>query len=261
MPASLATSPKMEISGSQAASAAMSSPQSPLETPAPRTLREIIDAAVSDSTRGTEQRLLALWGIQEPIADVEICHRAVDRGLACLVGAGSWNKLRGFDLPALLSLRSGKGEAIQALLVGLVGQDATLYVGDEGQRIRLHEVDRYWTGEFLVLWKPPLDGVTAIQPSHSGNSVRWLREIFARVDGIESDVRDDSPIDHQLATRIKVFQRRRGLQADGIVGPETLIHLGALGNDPGVPTLGLVRHTAQRSTEHVVTRLSQLEAE
>ena len=253
VPTSLAASPRREGADPNAASSALSSPLSRLDPPAPHTLQEIIDAAVSGSTRDLEQRLLALWGIQEPIANGQLCHRAVANGRACLVSTGSWNKLRGFDLPALLSLKSGSGETIQALLVGLVGQDATLYVGDEEQHFPLHVVDRYWTGDFLVLWKPPVDDVTVIRQSHSGKSVQWLRRILAQVDGIHSDVGDDSPVDHELATRIKNFQRRYGLNADGIVGPETLIHLIAMGKDPQVPTLSVVGRTAQ-----VVTRLSKL---
>ncbi len=253
VPTSLAASPRREGADPNAASSALSSPLSRLDPPAPHTLQEIIDAAVSGSTRDPEQRLLALWGIQEPIANGQLCHRAVANGRACLVSTGSWNKLRGFDLPALLSLKSGSGETIQGLLVGLVGQDATLYVGDEEQHFPLHVVDRYWTGDFLVLWKPPVDDVTVIRQSHSGKSVQWLRRILAQVDGIHSDVGDDSPVDHELATRIKNFQRRYGLNADGIVGPETLIHLIAMGKDPQVPTLSVVGRTAQ-----VVTRLSKL---
>ena len=253
VPTSLAASPRREGADPNAASSALSSPLSRLDPPAPHTLQEIIDAAVSGSTRDPEQRLLALWGIQEPIANGQLCHRAVANGRACLVSTGSWNKLRGFDLPALLSLKSGSGETIQALLVGLVGQDATLYVGDEEQHFPLHVVDRYWTGDCRVLWKPPVDDVTIIRQSHSGKSVQWLRRILAQVDGIHSDVGDDSPVDHELATRIKNFQRRYGLNADGIVGPETLIHLIAMGKDPQVPTLSVVGRTAQ-----VVTRLSKL---
>ena len=256
VPTSLAAAPRREEADSSAASFALSSPQSRSEPPAPQTLQTIIDAAVSSSTRDPEQRLLALWGIQAPIANGQLCHRAVANGRACLVSTGSWNKLRGFDLPALLSLKTGNGDTIQALLVGLAGQDATLYVGDKEQHFPLHVVDRYWTGDFLVLWKPPIDDVTVIRPSHSGKSVQWLRGILAQVDGIHSDVGGDSPVDDELAARIKNFQRRYGLNADGIVGPETLIHLVAMSKDPQVPTLSVVGRTAQ-----AVTRLSKLTSE
>ncbi|NCF82673.1 MAG: AAA family ATPase, partial [Proteobacteria bacterium] len=67
----------------------------------PRTLKETIDAASNGSAQDPEQRLLALWGIQEPTANGQLCRRAKDNGRACLLSAGSWNKLRGFDLPAL----------------------------------------------------------------------------------------------------------------------------------------------------------------
>jgi general secretion pathway protein A len=261
VPESPAIPSAIELADLDAASAALTMPAPPPEPPAPRTLREILDAAADGYSVAASQMLLALWGIQETTSSEELCRRAGDGGLACLASDGSWNKLRGFDLPALLEMRTANGGTTQALLVELAGQDATLYVGDEKRRFWLHEVDRYWTGDFVVLWKPPLDGVTMIEKSHSGTSVRWLREVFARLDGIESDARIDSPIDRKLSARIRDFQRRRGLKADGIVGPETLIHLANLGNDAELPTLSPVRHAATGITDHVVTRLSQLEAD
>jgi general secretion pathway protein A len=243
------------------ASSALPSPRPELEAPATRTLHEIIDAAASDNGPAASQRLLALWGIGQPVSDEELCQRAIDEGLACLNSAGSWSKLRGFDLPALLSLRSTSGETIQALLVELAGQGATLYVGDQRRHFRLHEVDRHWTGDFVVLWKPPFEGVTIIGPSHPGKGRQWLRETFSRLDGIESDARGDPPIKGDLSARLRDFQRRRGLQADGIAGPETLIHLTSLGNDSKFPTLSPTRHAVHERTGHIVTRISQLEAE
>ena len=143
-------SPKRDGADLNSAGSPLASSQ-PKRAP-PRTLQEAIDAASNGSTRDPEQRLLALWGIQEPTANGQLCRRAKDNGRACLLSAGSWNKLRGLDLPALLSLKTANGETLKVLLVGLAGQDATLYVGDEEEHFPLHEVDRYWTGDFLVLW-------------------------------------------------------------------------------------------------------------
>ncbi len=241
-----------------AATAALSLPKPP---PAPPTLREAIDIAATDSGSAVSQRLLALWGIKASALDKELCQEAVDGGLACLSSAGSWNKLRGFDLPAMLKMRTGKDETTQVLLAELSGQSVTLYLGDEKRHFWLHEVDRYWTGDFVVLWRPPLGGVTMIEASDSGKSLRWLREVFAQLDGVKGKAPVDSPIDRALAARIKDFQRRRGLKADGIVGPETLIHLSNMSKDSDYPTLSSARHAASSSAANFVTRLSRLEAQ
>ena len=88
--------------------------------------------------------------------------------------------------------------------------------------------------------------------------MQWLRRTLAQADGIHGDVGDDSPVDDVLSARIKNFQLRRGLNADGVVGPETLIHLGAMDKDRQIPTLSAVGGVAWTGTGQAVTRLSRL---
>jgi general secretion pathway protein A len=118
-------------------------------------------------------------------------------------------------------------------------------------------VDRYWTGQFLVLWKPPLEGVTVIRPRQSGEKTQWLRTAFAQVDGATFEEYDSTPL-KKLTNRIIDFQHRRGLQADGIVGPETLIHLTAMHHDPKVPSLSAAVSIARNSVRQTVAQVSQV---
>jgi general secretion pathway protein A len=222
-----------------------------------RTLGEHLDFLGSGASIGTEQRLFALWGMPKTPASGKLCTKAAERGLMCFAKSGSWAKLRGFDLPALLNLRADGGEPVHALLVGLAGQDATLYLGRRQLTFQLHEIDRYWTGDFMLLWKPPLERVTVIRPSHFGESVQWLRTIFARVDGLAVEARSAASFDAALAERVKDFQRRRGLRSDGIVGPETLIHLSTLIRDSGKPTLGAATVSAAEGAEPTVAYLRE----
>jgi general secretion pathway protein A len=109
----------------------------------------------------------------------------------------------------------------------------------------------------MLLWKPPLERVTAIRPSHFGESVQWLRTIFARVDGLAVEAGDAASFDAALAERVKDFQRRRGLRSDGIVGPETLIHLSTLIRDSDKPTLSAATVPAAEGTEPTVAYLRE----
>lgn len=222
-----------------------------------RTLGEHLEALGSDASFAAEQRLFSLWGIPETPVGGDLCAQAADRGLVCFTKSGSWNKLRGFDLPALLSLRRDGGEPVRALLVGLAGQDATLYLGRQQLTFRLHEVERYWTHHFTLLWKPPLERVTLIHPSHFGAPVQWLRTLFTRVDGVEVEVGNVASFDAELGERVKYFQRRRGLYADGIVGPETLIHLSTVIRDPDKPTLSAATVSAAQRVEPTVAYLRE----
>ena len=222
-----------------------------------RTLGEHLDFLGSGAAIGTEERLFALWGLPETPVGGELCTQAADRGLVCFAKSGSWGKLRGFDLPALLSLRLDEGEPVRALLVGLAGQDATLYLGHRQLTFRLHEIDRYWTGDFMLLWKPPLERVTVIRPSQFGEPVQWLRTVFARVDGLTMEAGSAAPFDAELAERVKEFQRRRGLRSDGIVGPETLIHLSTVIRDSEKPTLSAATVSAAEAVEPTVAYLRE----
>jgi general secretion pathway protein A len=129
-------------------------------------------------------------------------------------------------------------------------------VGDQQQEFRLHEVDRFWTGQFLVLWKPPLEGVTVIRQKQAGKKTQWLRTAFAQVDGAAPEAYDRTPL-KKLTNRIIDFQRRRGLKADGLVGPETLIHLTAMHHDPKVPSLSGAVNIAKKGVRQTVAQASQ----
>ena len=222
-----------------------------------RTLGEHLDFLCSGAAMGAEERLFALWGLPETPLGGELCTQAADRGLVCFAKSGSWGKLRGFDLPALLSLRLDEGEPVRALLVGLEGQDATLYLGRRQLTFPLHEIDRYWTGDFMLLWKPPLERVTVIRPSQFGEPVQWLRTVFARVDGLAVEASSAASFDAELAERVKDFQRRRGLRSDGIVGPETLIHLSTVIRDSEKPTLSAATVSAAESVQPTVAYLRE----
>ena len=201
------------------------------------TLAERLDSLGSNASVAAERQLFALWGIPDIAIDGEFCDQAAERGLVCFAKSGSWDKLRGFDLPALLTLRRDGAGSVQTLLTRLVGQDATLYLDGQLHRYRLHEVDRHWSGQFVLLWRPPLERVTVIHPAHFGESVQWLRRFFARVDGVKVKAENAADAQEQLAERIKDFQRRHGLFADGIAGPETLIHLSSVMPDSVTPSL------------------------
>ena len=71
------------------------------------TLAERLDSLGSNASVAAERQLFALWGIPDIAIDGEFCDQAAERGLVCFAKSGSWDKLRGFDLPALLRKPTG----------------------------------------------------------------------------------------------------------------------------------------------------------
>jgi general secretion pathway protein A len=116
-------------------------------------------------------------------------------------------------------------------VTALDDDNVTLAFGPREFTFSRAEVDRYWDGPFVVLWKPPASGRVSIVPGTRGAAVEWL---WRRL-GDGASPRD--VFDEDLRQRIVAFQGSRGLVADGIVGEETLAHLTAVAPEPGVPIL------------------------
>jgi general secretion pathway protein A len=165
------------------------------------------------------------------------CERGRSEGLQCLFKTGTWGKLRRFNLPAIIELSTPTGDRRYATVVALDEQNATLDFGGRRHTFPLSEIDLYWDGPFILLWKAPVLSSVPIRPGTRGKDVEWVREQFAELDGVPGGGRNRQVFDDDLRARVIAFQRSRSLMADGIVGEETLTHLSAALSDPKVPRL------------------------
>ncbi|VUZ85266.1 Putative general secretion pathway protein A [Candidatus Methylomirabilis lanthanidiphila] len=165
------------------------------------------------------------------------CERGRSEGLQCLFKTGTWGKLRRLNLPAIIELSTPAGDRRYATVVALDEQNATLDFGGRRHVFPLSEIDRYWDGPFILLWKVPELGSVPIRPGARGKDVEWVRERFAEFDGVPGGERNRQVFDNDLRARVIAFQRSRLLTADGVVGKETLTHLSAAQRDPKVPRL------------------------
>jgi len=181
------------------------------------------------------QALLARWGIERKPADrLALCDEALAHGLRCLRERAGWNELLGYNRPALLTLVTDAGVEASIALVGMSAENAVVAVADGVRRVPTRELEGYWSGEFVMLWRPPLDGVALIATGSRPTAVEWLQRALARADGQRES---GMAFDHALAQRLRRFQKLRGLQADGIAGPRTLIHLNTLIGERDFPML------------------------
>ncbi len=149
---------------------------------------------------------------------------AARRGLQILPVSGTWERLRSLDLPAILELVLG--EARERRWVSLVGEEggrALLVVGDEKRTLALEELDPFWLGDALVVWRDYEALPQLVAPGSSGPQVLRLQDLL-RGAGVQRPL---SPGYYDEATEQAVaeFQRRMGLAVDGIVGPLTKIFL------------------------------------
>jgi len=145
--------------------------------------------------------------------------------------------VRRYDLPALLELRTPAGERRRVALVALGEENATLEIGGREYTFPLSEIDRFWDGPFIVLWKAPPLASRLISPGMRGKDVEWLRKRLDEVDGKVSTGPRLDVYDAELKQRVLAFQRSRSLALDGLVGEETLVEITLASREPGTPSL------------------------
>jgi general secretion pathway protein A len=195
----------------------------------------------SDSSRGTLSSsfsdLFSCWRIKSSLNPGELgCKAAQAQGLDCLFLAGSWPKLRRYNLPAILELVLPSGLRKSATLAGLTSDTATLLSGGREHTVPLVELERAWDGSFIALWRPPF-AARQLVPGARGEEVAWVRRALDILDKKTPPAEVSDLYDEELRQRILVFQRDRSLIQDGLVGNETLVRLTLAVQGPNAPSL------------------------
>jgi general secretion pathway protein A len=203
------------------------------------TLGELLaDPRIRADKRAAFASLYARWRLDFDGGQTALgCERGRAEGLECLFKSGTWAKLRRYNLPAIVELSSPKGDRRYATVVALGEDTVRLDFGGRPYTFPFSEVDRYWEGPFIVLWKAAGVSSTSITPGARGKDVEWVRQRLSEADGVPSAGRQRDVFDEDLRARVMAFQRARSLVADGIVGEETLLHLSAGPRDQRIPRL------------------------
>jgi general secretion pathway protein A len=199
--------------------------------------RLLAQNANDTTTESALQHLFARWDIQYTANRGRGCEQASAQGLECLFQKGSWAQLRTLDRPAILTLTDDVGGTHQVLLVGLTDDAATIELGGATLDVPIATISRYWFGDFLLLWRPPLAVVKALAPGMRGAEVRWLRENLRAAQGLPEAQPASDFYDDDLTRLVQDFQRQHRLNADGVAGVQTQIVLDTVLNPTGSPTL------------------------
>ena len=165
--------------------------------------------------------LAALWN--EPAGGDAIrtaCRDGNSLGWACLKAEGSLARIAQLGLPVVLQLQ---GDSPQLLL--LQGIDGTrLLVGapETSLTVSRQAVEDRWFGAYVVAWPQAANWPREIARGDTGPAVETVLDL-ARI--------ADKPYTGQAVFELEFehwlveFQQRFGLDADGIVGPRTLLYL------------------------------------
>ena len=179
--------------------------------------------------------LLALWDL--PAGSITVdpsgpCS-SVQADVHCVQGRATLDTLLALDRPLLLRLQDGNANA-WALLLGADARNARLQVDDTTIEIDRVLLQSRWDGTYAGLWSGPAMLVTPPRPGTAGASVDWLRQRLSPTGKVAAG----TPYDAALGADVQALQRARGLPADGIAGPLTLM---ALADAPGPRLLRVLK--------------------
>ena len=175
--------------------------------------------------------LFQAWGA--PSDEGDACRHAKRVGLRCLTTRGGLDELRKINRPAVMHLSDAQGD-YYATLTRLDERSATLSVGGDSRSVPLDILAAQWSGHYTVVWRLPPEARDGLKAGVRGPGVAWLNRQLAR--GREEGLAVDAVFDDALVRRVKQFQLAQGLIPDGIIGPQTLMHLTTL-SDESAPKL------------------------
>jgi general secretion pathway protein A len=174
--------------------------------------------------------LLARWQVTSK--DVSVtgamqCNAVIFPGFDCVGGSGMLDQLKRFDRPLLLELEGEHGPR-QVLLLGIGEQHVRIQAGSDTLEISRDALRSIWHGRFYAPFRVPPWMSAGIHRGATGRSVGWVRRHLRRLDGQTQAAYRPLIYDQAMQERVRRLQKAYGIQADGVIGPETLFALSSL---------------------------------
>ncbi len=197
----------------------------------------LLDADKS-SYRHAWKALFAQWSVELPAhVKPDFCNFAIENGLRCVIGKGTWASLRHFDRPVILTLVATDGERVPVAVQHLDRDNAELVLGGELYRLPIGQLDNHWYGDFTLLMQAPPAGTMLMKTGSRGADIGWLRRQLEIIQGIDLSTENPLYFDDGLHQQVLAFQRSRGLVPDGAVGRRTIIQLNSISLQSAIPRL------------------------
>ncbi len=200
-------------------------------------LRTLLAGTGMDDIDGAWRQLFAIWSARYVAGGEDACTQALRQGLECLSQQGGFERLRLFNRPAILPLDRPVGGPQHAVLTGIAAERAQLLLGGSAQEFPLPQLLQNWSGDFVLLWKPPQLDTRNLSMGSRGEPVRQLRTRLRSWAGLSVDGPGSDFFDASLETLVRQFQRQHGLAVDGIAGSQTQALLDAVLARGGTPQL------------------------
>jgi general secretion pathway protein A len=190
---------------------------SPLEWPS--------DQETQPSKEMAYQSLFKQWNVIYNPNSGSVCQQARAQSLGCLDEQSSLHSLLQLNRPAVLKLYDDQGHEFYATLIALKGRTATFVIGTETKVVDIKEIEKRWLGDYFLLWRMPPNYKGLFLPGQKRKIVQWLDRQLSIIEGRTTRSQKNLVFDNTLIREVKKIQLAKGLVPNGIVGPQTIIHL------------------------------------
>jgi general secretion pathway protein A len=150
---------------------------------------------------------------------------ALDRGLRLYRFSGNLGALLRVDYPAVLelSLPGVPGKRFVSL-VGMEEEQLLIDPPIEGRKsLSFSEIEKYWSGRALFLWKDFLNLVKNVSPGSKGDRIKEVQGLLKEAGAYGKPLTGIYNAD--TVSAVRELQASKGIEQDGIAGGHTLMFL------------------------------------
>ena len=172
------------------------------------------------------EALLQIWGIDAVLSQQsDPCEVAAVSGLQCLSRLGSLRDISHMNRPVVINLTTNQ-RSQWFLLTGVDADSVQVTANGRSYTLSSTQMLSSWSGYYTLLWRTPPAYREPAKLGDQGAAIDWLQTQLAFVEGTDApSIIEGTRFDSDLESRVKRFQISVGLVPDGIVGPQTWIHL------------------------------------
>ena len=186
----------------------------------------------SNSETKAIQTLFRLWGIKASVLDAQ-CAFDTTYPYYCEKRGGLLEDIQRVGHPVVLTLKAA-GKPFYSVLYAVFDDQVELLNDSERVRVPLSWLQQAWNGEYQTLWYRRI--YKTLKRGSRGEGVRILDQLLATA--LDEPPLATSRFNAALRYRVKAFQHWQGLNADGIVGKQTLQVLYRITDDKAPALLG-----------------------
>lgn len=193
----------------------------PGQPPRPALIPELDLQWLNEHQKEVWRGLASLWGQPESEFAIQAaCNGDDSLGYVCLHDQGSWSKIARLGLPVILVLQQETPSYL--LLRGMDTERLRVGMSEQEMTVSKDSVESIWLGAYLVAWPQAPGWPDFVSRGDAGRAVDTIMAMASRVD----QPYQGAPVfDAAFELWLEGFQRRNGLEVDGIVGRNTLLHL------------------------------------